>query len=193
MSDSARIKGLPELDRFFDQFASKLDEANVLEDALRAGMEVVKPVAQANIHSVSGELAAGLTVGTEKALDTVRSYLRCKGRHRFVAPWVEYGTLAHFISVQDEEKPINERLSERRGEVVRASMRTVNRNALLIGDAFVGPTVQHPGATPHPFLRPALDQQAESAVATVAEHMKERLATRGGIQSREVVNAEGDQ
>jgi hypothetical protein len=105
--------------------------------------------------------------------------------------WLEYGTVAHFISVQDEEKPINRRLSERAGKIVRASMTTVNRNVLKIGANFIGPTVWHPGARPRAWFRPALDSQAQNAVVAMAEYIKKRL-TKQGLDTSEVLIA-GDE
>ena len=191
MATETHVKGLAELQKFMDQLAPKI-EANVMRGALRAGMNVVKPVAQANVHSVSGELAKGLKVGTRARGGTVRARLRASGTHDYIAVMVEYGTRAHFISVQESEKPINLRASVRQGRLVRASMRTINRNVLMIGAKFVGPTVHHPGAKPRPFMRPALDGQAQNAVIAAAEYMKKRLATKEGLDTSHVT-IEGDE
>jgi hypothetical protein len=155
-------------------------------------MNVVKPAAQANIRSISGELARGLKVGTRVKRGTVTASLKAKGLHGYIAMWVEFGTRPHYISVADEERPINRRLSARAGRIVRASMTTVNRIVLKIGATFVGPTVHHPGAKPHAFMRPALDAQAGAAVVAAAEYMKRRLATKEGLDTSAVM-IEGDE
>ena len=180
------IKGLAELQKFMDQLTPKL-EKNVMRGALRAGMKVVLPVAKANIHPVSGELAAGLKLSTRHKGSTVMAIISTKGRHGYIAPWVEYGTRLHYIKVQESEKPLNINRSIRYGEEVRASMRTINRNVLRIGARFVGPSVLHPGSQPKPFMRPALDTQATAAVVAAAEYMKKRLATKHGLDTADVV------
>ena len=192
MSD-IHIKGLDQLNKFLQELPVKI-EKNVLRGSLRAGMKVVQPVAKANLHSRSGEIT--LKIGTRSKGGTVTASLKAKHVSKKGVPdnlpiWLEYGTAAHFISVQDEEKPINMRLSARLGMIVRASMTTVNRNVLKIGAHFVGPTVWHPGARPRAWIRPALDSQAQNAVVAAAEYMKQRLATKHGIDTSGVM-IEGD-
>jgi HK97 gp10 family phage protein len=200
MADERHVKGLAALQKFLDQLPVKL-EKNVMAGSLRAGMNVVKPVAQANVHSVSGELARGLKVSTRSKGGTVTASLKAKGPHGFIARFVEFGTRPHFISVRMEERPINRRLSAKRGELVRASMTTVNRNVLKIGANFIGPTVKHPGIDPygnkegigpHSFMRPAMDRQASAAVVAAAEYMKKRLATKHGLDTKDIVIEEDE-
>ncbi len=187
------VKGLAELQKFLDQLPVKI-EKNIMRGALRAGMNAVKPVAQDKVNRVSGLLARGLKVSTNSKSGTVWSSLKARGQHGYIARFVEYGTKPHFISVPEAERPVNLRLSAKRGEVVRASMTTVNRaiRSLRIAGTFVGPTVFHPGATPRPFMRPALDQQANAAVVAAAEYIKNRLATKHGIDTAHIV-IEGDE
>lgn len=173
------VKGLAALQRMLDELPPKL-EGNIMRGALRAGMKIVKPVAASNVRSVSGELAAGLKISTRRRRGRVTASLKTKGDHGFVGRMVEFGTKAHFISVQASERGINRRT----GQIV--SMRTVNRNVLRIGANFVGPTVHHPGARPRPFLRPALDGQAGAAIVEMAEYIKRRL-TKEGLDTSEIM------
>lgn len=159
MTENIHIKGLPELQKFLDAFPAKV-EKNILRGALRAGMAVVRPFAQQRIHSVSGELAAGLKLGTRVRNGKAIAFVRTSGPHGFVARWVEYGTKAHFI----EAGP---------------------GGVLQFPDGGVATGVLHPGALPHPFLRPALDSEAEAAVVAAAEHMKKRL-TKEGLDTSDV-------
>ena len=99
MADDVQIKGLSELLKFMDQLTPKI-EANVARGALRAGMNVVKPVAQRNVHSVSGELAKGLKIGTRRRGSLVTSNLKATGPHRSVAQLVEFGTAAHNVAAR---------------------------------------------------------------------------------------------
>jgi HK97 gp10 family phage protein len=180
------VKGLADLQKFLDQLPAKM-EANVIRGALRAGMKVVKNKAAINIDSQSGELASGLRIYTRLRDGVVRSVLATSGYHGYIAMWVEYGTRPHLIKVRDDEKKINYRLSRKRGEKVLESMTTINRRVLQIGNNFVGPVISHPGAKPHPFLRPALDSEGQKAVIAAAEYIKMRLGKKHGLDTSDVV------
>ena len=159
------VTGLSDLQKFLDELPAKI-ERNIMRGALRAGMNQIKPVAQANVSKVSGLLAAGLKVGTRSKNGTVFATLRTTGKHAFVARWVEFGTKPHKIEPKKAK-------------------------ALTLGGMRFQ-SVQHPGARPRPFLRPALDQQAQAAVIAAAEYMKERLATKQGLDTSAVL-IEGDE
>jgi len=154
------IKGLDELLKFMDQLTPKI-EANVARGALRAGMNVVKPIARSNIHNVSGELSRGLKVGTRRRGSLVTSNLKATGKHRSIAHLVEFGTRAHNIA------------AKAKGWL---SFMNIFRKE-----------IHHPGARPRPFLRPALDAMQTPAVVAVAEYMKNRLATKHGLDTSHVV------
>src|SRR3546814_7310576 len=85
--------------------------------------------------------------------------MQVKGPGSYIAPWLEYGTDPHFISVDD---------SQRDGMSVRKVNQKVTAaggdGSLVINGHFVGTTVFHPGARPHPFLRPALDIKEGEAI-----------------------------
>jgi hypothetical protein len=137
-------------------------ERNIMRGALRAGMNQVKPEAQRNIHSVSGVLAAGLKVGTRKSGSNVIAYLaRPAGTRSWRACSNSPAQLPHLI------KPLT-------------------RKALAIGGVAFS-SVQHPGFRPKPFMRPALDTRAEAAVVAAAEYMKQRLATKEGLDTADIV------
>jgi len=159
------VKGLSELQKFLDELTPKI-ERNVMRGSLRAGMNVVKPVAQANIHSVSGLLAAGLKVGTRARGGRVTASLKATGKHAYLAKWVEFGTSAHNIAAK-------------RGGWL--SFMNVFRKEIA-----------HPGAKRRPFMRPALDGQAQNAVIAAAEYMKKRLATKEGLDTSHIM-IEGDE
>lgn len=165
MADEIIVKGLADLQRFLDELPVKM-ERNVMRGALRAGMNTVKPVAQSLVHPVSGKLAKGLKVGTRARGSVVMSYLKPTGPHAFIARFLEFGTKPHTITAK-------------------------NRKGLSFGGLFFQ-SVDHPGAKMHPFLRPALDAQASTAVVAAAEYMKARLATKHGLDTSAVM-IEGDE
>lgn len=161
MSD-VHVKGLAELDKFLGTFAPRV-QRNILRSALRAGANVVKAQAQANIHSVSGALAASLKVGSRARGGVITANA---GTKLFYAKFVEYGTRPHTISARDG-------------------------GALRFGGGFYT-EVDHPGVTKgHAFLRPALDTQAKAAVIAVGEQIKRRL-TKEGLDVADVL-VEGDE
>lgn len=156
MADLKHVKGLSELQRILDQLPSKL-EANVMRGALRAGGNVIKKEAQANVPVDSGTLRKGIKVSTRSRRGQVTARVRTTGEHGHVAGWVEFGTAAHHI-----EGPV------------------------VIGDQVVA-VATHPGAEAKPFMRPALDAKATAAVVAAAEYMKKRLETKHGLDTSSVV------
>jgi len=156
MSDLVNVKGLDELQKFLDELPVKI-ERNIMRSALRAGMNVIKPIAAANIHVVSGTLAKSLKVGTRARGGKVTATL---GTKVFYAKFVEYGTRPHTITARD--------------------------GALRFGGGFYK-SIEHPGIVrPRAFLRPALDTQAQAAVIAVGEQIKARL-TKEGIDASGVL------
>jgi hypothetical protein len=159
------VIGLKELNEFLQTLPVRL-EKNVLRGGLRAGMNMVKPVAQRNIHNVSSELAKGLKVGTEARGGLVTATLKATGKHRSIAHLVEFGTAAHNIMAKF-------------GGML--SFLNVFRK-----------DVRHPGARAKPFMRPALDATAGVAVVAVGEYIKNRLETKHGLDTAHVM-VEGDE
>lgn len=160
------ITGLSELNRYLETFEPRLRN-NIVRGGLRKGTkDVLLPQAQANIHSVSGKLAAGLKIGTRVKGQTVKAYIKATGPHARVAHLVEHGTRAHFIPAK-------------KGGAL--SFLGVFREG-----------VHHPGAKPHPFARPALDQRGTAAVIAFGEYVKNRLQTKQGLDVG-YVKIEGDE
>jgi HK97 gp10 family phage protein len=164
MDDTTNVKGLRELDSFLSQLEPKL-QRNVLRGGLRAGMGVVLPAAKSGVHSVSGELAAGLKLGTRYKDGVVMGYIKTTGKHSFLAKWVEFGTRAHQIRAKD--------------------------GSFYFGGRFVK-SVQHPGAQKKPFMRPALDAEAQPAIIAMAEYIRNKLSTKFGLDTAGIA-FEGDE
>lgn len=155
-----RVKGGAELHAFLQSVPVAM-ERSILRSALRAGMNVVKPVAQRGVNSISGKLAKGLKVGTKVQNGRVIAYLKARGVHAFVAHLLEMtGAKPHQIKPQ-------------------------HAKALGWGDR-VYARVQHQGFKRKPFMRPALDQMGGAAVVAAADKMKVLLATKAGIDASAV-------
>ena len=159
------VTGLAELARFLDELPAKLQN-NVMRGALRAGMQPVQQDAKAGAAVASGLLRDGLKIGTKSRGGVVTASVTAKGRHGYIARWIEYGVRPHVIHARDG-------------------------GALSFGGGFVQ-SVQHPGIRPHPFMRPALDGQATAAVVAAAEYMRTRLAKQHGLDTADIL-IEGDE
>lgn len=158
MSDGgAKINGLAELMAALDQLPQKLAR-NVLRGAFRAGAKVMAADAQASVPVRSGLLRDSIRVTTRvkggRVTGTVRAGSK-GGKARKVARHahlVEFGTAPHVIQAQPGR-------------------------ALAVGVS----KVQHPGARPTPFMRPALDNKGTAAARAAAEYVRERLRVKHGI------------
>jgi len=181
-TNTVSVKGLAELQAFLNQLPAKL-EANVLRSALRAGAKVVLADAKSRVPVKLGDLRDSLTISTRSRRGTVTAKVKSD---MYYARWVEYGTTRHLIKVADKERPMR---MTRRG-LKKISMKTVNkmvnRGSLVVGKHFIGPVVSHPGAAPHPFMRPALDTQAYAAVLAVGNAIKKRLSVKHGLDTSAV-------
>lgn len=166
MQDTVNVKGLSDLAAFLDQLAPKLQK-NVMRQALRAGMKPVQDEAKATSQFAdkTGALRKGLKVSTRVKGGVITASLKAKGKHGFLAQFVEFGTAAH-------------RIDAKKG------------GALSFGGSAVE-SVEHPGQKARPFMRPALDARAQDAVVAAAEYMKERLSTKEGLDTAGVL-IEGD-
>lgn len=152
MTELVNVKGLSELQAFLDQLPAKM-EANIMRAAMRQGANVVLAEAKTNVPTKTGLLRDGLKVSTSSRRGVVTAKVKARGKHAYLARFVEYGTAAHFIKPK-------------------------NAKSLFIAGLFSN-GVDHPGAAPKPFLRPALDSQSQAALVVVGEAIKKRLTKQG--------------
>lgn len=188
MADTTiHVHGLADLQKFLDTLPAKI-ERNILRGALRAGVKPIKDAAVANcpVGMPSGEgrrlyglhegsLQDSVRVGTRhkgsKVMATVKAGGRtAKGGDVFYAHIIEFtGAVAHQIP----------------------ALSLLGKVFLNIGGG-VYRSAKHPGMRPKPFLRPAMDAQAQNAVVAAAEYMKERLSTKHGLDTAHIT-IEGDE
>ncbi len=163
MADLVNVKGLSDLQGLLDKLPAKIEQ-NILRGALRQGANVIKAEAQSQLasagHNKTGQLSKGLKVATRSKGGVVTATVSAKGKHGYVARWIEYGTAAHTIAAK-------------------------NGKELFFAGSFVK-SVRHPGIiNPKPFFRPAMDGKAGDAVIAVGEAIKKRL-TKEGIDASDV-------
>ncbi len=168
----ATVKGREGVRAYFEQIPEAL-EKKVLRGAAKAGATVIAE--EAKTRSISDEVSDAVKVSTRQTEPgRVVSKIQVKGDGAFIAPWLEYGTEPHFITVDESQR-------DGRGiKRVNQQLRDSGGNAsLVIGGKFVGATVFHPGARPYPFLRPALDTKEAEAIKAAQTYINTRLAKEG--------------
>jgi hypothetical protein len=144
----------------------------VLRGAARAGARVV--VDDIKERTPSDAVRKDVRMRTQSTDDQIKVTIDVKpGWGRSVGIWLEWGTSPHFISVDE---------SQRQGRSVgRINQLSEEHGAsLVIGGSFVGKTVWHPGASPHPAFRPAIDAKEAEAIST-AQAFIDRHVKRSGI------------
>lgn len=182
MSDTTNVKGLADLQRLLDQLPAKM-ERNIMRGAMRAGGKVFLAGAQGRVPVKSGKLRASLRLSVRARGGTVSASIKTNDYKAF---WAEFGTAAHLIKLSDDARP--SRLT--RHGMRQYSMKTVNkmirRGSLVIGGQYVGEMVSHPGAMSQPYMRPTLDNDSPHAVVAVGEYVKNRLATKNGLDTSNI-------
>ena len=149
------IRGGRELAQVLSTLAPKL-EKNIMRAALRAGAAVIREEAKANVPVLEGKLKKSIKVSAKVKAGKIMASVKVGGRLAPHAHLVEFGTRPHKIEPK-------------------------NAGALSIAGVAYR-SVDHPGARPNPFFRPALDAKSGDAVAAVAAKIRERL-TKEGINS----------
>lgn len=154
-----KFPGGAELQKFLLTLPAKVEQ-NVMRGTLRAGAKPIQGEARQNANKDTGQMAKGLKISTRAKGGLVTASLKATGKHRSLAHWQEFGTNPHIIKAPPG-------------------------GALNINGVFVK-EVQHPGTAPKPFMRPALDSKAGAAVNASANYMKNRLATKHGINTSHI-------
>lgn len=148
-----KVDGLAELERRLSELPNKLAK-NIMRGAMRAGAATFRADAKARVPVASGALRESIRVSARLKGAEVTARVTAGGRNRkgdaFYAHMVEFGTQAHAI-------------------------RSKYAKPLLINGRFVRGELQHPGAAPRPFMRPAFDGGGVRAVETIAKYIADRL------------------
>lgn len=144
---------------------------SLLPGAARAGGRVIADEARERV--ASDAVRNGITLRVQQDDDHVTARIGVsKGWPLSLGVWLEYGTDPHYITVDD---------SQRQGmSANRINLLKKRDGVLVINGKPVGKTVLHPGARPHPFLRPALDTKERDAVAAAQAYIYSRIG-KGGI------------
>lgn len=144
------IKGLADLHRALQELPAKV-EANVLRGGLRAAGKVIQEEAMARVPVASGDLRDSIRVSArlQKKRGKVEATVKAGSKKAWYAHLVEFGTAAHFIKPK-------------------------NRKSLFFA-WLAKEVVNHPGAKRKPYMRPAFDGKAQSALQAMADYIRARL------------------
>ncbi|USU06292.1 HK97 gp10 family phage protein [Sphingomonadaceae bacterium OTU29LAMAA1] len=165
----------------------------VLPGAARTGAKVIAGEAKVLLGGRLAEVGGGakvliadaVKVRSKKREGLVVARVLLDGPGSYVGRWLEYGTDPHFITVDDGKR---QGLTTRRVNSRIKDGDSALHATLVINGKAVGPSVYHPGATAHPFMRPALDVKRTEAVAAAQSYINSRVR-RAGI----IGNDEGDE
>lgn len=146
------IRGGRELAEFLSQLPAKLEQ-NIMRSALRAGATVIKKEAALNAPVDEGDLVRSIRVSGKARRGSITVSVKVGGKKAPHAMLVEYGTRPHKIEPKDAA-------------------------ALAVGGVAYR-SVDHPGAQPKPFFRPALDSKSGAAIEAVAAQIRKRLTKEG--------------
>lgn len=161
-----KVSGQADVQRLFASIPT--NAAAILRGAARAAANVVAD--EARLRSISPDVTGAIKVRANTKGDGAVGKVQVRGPGAYIAPWLEYGTAPHYISVND---------AERGGKSIGRINRLGKEGSLVIGGAFVGASVFHKGARAHPFLRPALDAKAAEAIAAAQTYINSRVTPAG--------------
>ena len=165
------VRGKSAVKRYIADTPAKL--TNVLRGAARAGARVVSE--EIKVRTPSDDVRDNLRVRTAKGDGTIAVKIDIKpGWARSVGIWLEYGTSPHLISVDESQRG-----GMSIGRINRRAKDPDSSHSLVIGGAFVGKTVFHPGARPQPSFRPALDTKEAEAIAAAQQYINSRVKPSG--------------
>lgn len=152
MATYQNIKGGEELQALLNSLAPKLEQ-NIMRGAMRAGAKVILEEAKRNVPVKSGELRNSLKISTKSKKGTVTASVKSGNKKVYYSRFVEFGVAAHSISA-------------------------TGKGFLNFGGIFAK-SVDHPGATAKPFMRPAIDSKSTEAIDAVKEYIGKRLTKEG--------------
>ena len=174
----AKMTGQADFKRYMQSIPADL-ETKVLRGAAKAAGNVIMD--EAKLQTLSEDVREGVRMRTQAKDGVMRVTIDIKpGWARSLATWEEYGTSAHFISVDDSQRNgMSVNKINRTDKAAREAGKIGAKESLVIGGKFVGKTVFHEGAKPHPFLRPSLDLKGDEAVAAAQNHINVTISKYG--------------
>lgn len=141
MSDNIQIHGLEELTKALKKLPERI-ESNVLAAGVRAGAQVVRKAAIANL----GGDKKDIVVKKSRSPRGTAKYKVGLSKDKWYLMFREFGTKPHLI-------------------------KTKKKKVLAGGGEVFGPVIHHPGQAAKPFLRPALDENVPKIIKAMGAKM----------------------
>lgn len=164
------VKGLSRLNNFIDKFPVKF-AANIVRGGMRAG---AKPI--------SAAAKDGVPIG-EPSRKGARLYKLYQGALRdSIRVSSRIGTRAGIITASVKA---GGNVKKTGAKVFYAHMIEFGTRPHSLSRNGKG-KINHPGVSPRPFMRPALDANASAAVVAVGEYIKKRLANKNGLDTADI-------
>ena len=161
------VSGLKELNSLLQKLPANI-ERNLMRGAMRAGQKVLADATKSNLRSNgsvdTGELEKSVRVRFKRSSERfgwIRSFVIVGNKKAYYPHWVEYGTATYYTG---------------NGRTVGGAYNIAPKTAdsLFLGGSFAE-SVMHPGMRPKPFIRPAVDNNADNAINQVAEYLQKRI------------------
>lgn len=146
------LQGGRALDDLLKTLSKKL-ERNVMRAALREGGVVLREEARRRAPVDGGALRKSIRVSTRSSKGMLYASVKAGNKRVFYASMVEFGTQAHKIKAKPQSAL----------DVNGRPRRDVN----------------HPGAAPHAFMRPAADGAFREAIKAFDRKLRERMTNAG--------------
>lgn len=180
MAQDISVTGLAALQQYLNQLPAKV-ERNIMTGALRSGANVIRKAAKAAAPigppSSSGRKKYKLYEGALR--DSVRVTTRTRGG--IVTATVHAGG-----KLKNGAVVFYAHMIERTGAVAHL-IKAQKGSALTIAGQQVSEVPDHPGMDAKPFMRPALDTQAGAAFVATGNYVKQRLQTKEGLDTADIV------
>ena len=133
-------------------------ESKIMRDMMKASGRVIAKEARRLVPSLTGDLRRSIRISSKKPKNgKVIASVKAGGKRRgnpnvYYAHMIEFGTKAHVI------KP-----NKKRGK----------KAITFDGGAFAN--ANHPGVTPRPFMRTAMDTQIQNALDASIKYARKRI------------------
>lgn len=156
-SSYQNISGAAELDRALKVLPAKL-EVNVLRGGMRAGAKAVEKIVFRNVPYRLGHLRATVRSSVDKKYDFLLAKVAAGGGRGFPAPWLEFGTKAHFIDPKN-----------------RGVLHIGSESGGFVGDDLFFAHVQVKGVKPMYFMTRSMDTGAPVFYTALSDYVRTRL------------------
>jgi len=178
MSRASPVNGVADLDKFLAALPGNMQK-QAYRQALTAAADPPLQEARLLASGWSPKVAKAIRKGSPRQNQdgtfSIRVYVDEEKPDGFLGFFAEYGVKPHLIA----------RTGKGQGKVAirKAAQGTgkVTLRPMQIGDRFVSGIIHHPGHAAHPFMRPALDTQAEAAIAAFATRIRAFLEKKTGF------------